>query len=296
MPPANDQWKLSAKKVLQEHAADMQQPAILAHYLVDACGQPPQQEYAAWILNKMEEYANAGDAKTVKFIDTAIKADGAQGINWGQQQGYLPDGDHRDKALDFIRNARRHILPGTGRMTRPWGAFECAVDCQTRIEEHRKHQKGAYLMYLAEAICARYLRQYSIKHFIICKLWAVEQAWAGEVLMTRIGNGYTTSGWGLNSLPASFSAEDADEVPMGKWCDYAEHALLHSPLRANYERQTQIAIERAKKAAEQESRRIEAEIADKERELELRKQNQHPEQIRSRERLEEILRRRARGD
>lgn len=65
---------------------------------------------------------------------------------------------------------------------------------------------------------------------------------------------------------------------------------------ANYERQTQIAIERAKKAAEQESRRIEAEIADKERELELRKQNQHPEQIRSRERLEEILRRRARGD
>ncbi|KAK8209883.1 hypothetical protein IWZ01DRAFT_506961 [Phyllosticta capitalensis] len=152
-------------------------------------------------------------------------------------------------------------------MARPWGEFGYTVNGKERLDAHKKHKSSNYLMNLAEATCARNFPQYQIHQFIVYKLWSVEQSWAAEILLTRPGGGYTSTGLGFNHHPAGLSNDSANDVSVRRWNSYAAHALQYSPLYgkkssngcrilssfeiANYQRQTEILVERERKAAEE---------------------------------------------
>ncbi|KAF2444390.1 hypothetical protein P171DRAFT_521728 [Karstenula rhodostoma CBS 690.94] len=109
--------------------------------------------------------------------------------------------------LDHAEDASSHPLREVGYSKR----------CHYRLQQHRCHTSSNWLMNLIEAICEEaFNSRFHLAQFVVARLFAPAQASVAEILVTRLAEGYITSGVGMsfwnagqnNASALDFSAGD----------------------------------------------------------------------------------------
>lgn len=122
---------------------------------------------------------------------------------------------------------------------------------ETRFESHQKHSNSNFLMNLVESVAhaedvvAGKQQRYRFRQLVIYSIWNAAQSVIGEVLLTRICQGYTNSGFGLSFRLAgrnNWSIRDADVSSDKMWEHREQHVMDLTSYLPNMQRE----IERRK--------------------------------------------------
>ncbi|KAK8170263.1 hypothetical protein IWX90DRAFT_358154, partial [Phyllosticta citrichinensis] len=204
------------------------QPTLYAQYLTDGHGHALTEQQVSRILDLMESYTKthqSGSAALAERVDKAINPRGE--IEWDNgERRYLPSKRAPKKILEFVQYARAQLPrdPGARRQRRPFAEFGYTNNAKKRLGDHSSHRGSTYIMNLIEAVCAAHYDQYRMRQFVVYKIWHVQQASIGEALLSRIGAGYISSGYGLNHTPAGLSNQSAKKLEANNWEPYNDHA------------------------------------------------------------------------
>ncbi|KAL1381856.1 hypothetical protein HDK64DRAFT_258501 [Phyllosticta capitalensis] len=86
-------------------------------------------------------------------------------------------------------------------------------------------------MNLVEAICCREFgyKRYRIRRFVVYKCWSPEQPWVAEILINRLGMGYT----------AGRSNASGNKPGYDVWDDWSGRAYIYTPFQVQFEERRQ---------------------------------------------------------
>ncbi|KAL8939081.1 MAG: hypothetical protein Q9216_003559 [Gyalolechia sp. 2 TL-2023] len=130
-----------------------------------------------------------------------------------------------------------------------------------RLRDHRKHRSSNHLMNLAEAAFEyRCEGRFCLQQHIIHNCWRADQPWAGEILLTRLAQGYTMDGTGFSHYGAGFSNGGSwRNRPVKEWTRFQNQMLIDPSFRSRTKAVSERAAGRAldkKTREEDEDRQI----------------------------------------
>lgn len=221
-----EQWR-------EPNSSGQHQPVICAQYLTDDKGEPPYNHEVSDILAMVTQYAeqseygedkNARDDGFAEQIDTSIQ--GKKAVDWySGKRLFVASKTAYENVNKFVESALKKLPTDCDneRQSRTFSEFGYSLNA------HQEYSDSAFIRNLVEAVCAVYFPRYQMQQFVVYKTWAVEQGWIGEVLLSRIGSGYISSGHGLGHQPAEPSNNSADTMDANLWNSYMEHAIKFTP-------------------------------------------------------------------
>ena len=125
-----------------------------------------------------------------------------------------------------------------------------------RLAQHQAHESSNHLMGLFHAcLKRRYQDRYRLKQYVIHLCAAQRHASLAEIIITRMGQGYVTSGTGFSHYPAGRS------VPLGRrsvqqWAEYFAWIVEHTPMEEHHERDVALSKEKAAEGSSSEQEEI----------------------------------------
>ena len=98
-----------------------------------------------------------------------------------------------------------------------------------RLRQHRHHENSNYLMNLAKAVFEyQYPGIFTLQQHIIYNCWRPVQLWMGEILFTKLAQGYVTGGGGFSHEPAGRSNTSSFQVLSEKRWQELEYFVMAS--------------------------------------------------------------------
>lgn len=213
---------------------ETEQPTIYINYIVDRHGYGLNAVERTLLIQRLRQYINKVDHDFATQVDTYIDIS-----KWSFLQShrgdrkYLGDGetekDRRDIVERFCSNLQNNTLKlGPHCHLYPFREVGYTDNSMVRLEQHRKHNSSNFLMNLIQAICGvEFVSKFTLDQYVVARLWEAEQATVGEIIVTRIADGYVDSGVGMsfwsagrnNTSAWNFSSGDLSELAYVIWTE-----------------------------------------------------------------------------
>ncbi|KAK8233180.1 hypothetical protein IWZ00DRAFT_494107 [Phyllosticta capitalensis] len=156
---------------------------------------------------------------------------------------YLPDQESIQALKTFCESVKGRLSEPPSEALRPRALAGFGFTNQTKahFESHARHEQPFHLMNLVEAICRVRLPQYSIRRYVIARLFTRPQTLTGASILNALGKGVVDSGYGLldNYRGLGYLAPIA--VRDKHFAAWAHNAAHYTPLLAMVERQRALA-------------------------------------------------------
>jgi len=203
-------WTISGKR-----------PAIYSNHMVyKDTGISPTAEEVESVLEDMEKYAKSDEDDFARIIDGQVGGPApAKTVN-GYRRYLSTDKDkapskERLSVLDnFVRQVRhriKHLPRGKQHPLQPaLNEYGYTINIAQRLQAHREHKDSNYLMNLFEAVAMKkYGGKIRIQQHVIYLIPFPPLAALSEILLTRLGLGYTGGGCGFSHAAAGISNNSA---------------------------------------------------------------------------------------
>ncbi|GIZ49025.1 hypothetical protein CKM354_001206600 [Cercospora kikuchii] len=218
--PASREYELEQK--YRTRAEKAGHPGYYMNALQDEEGSAPSCETLRLVLRDFKAYVQGG----YRNWDLIAQVDSQMGQKPPRQQtrsGYrkyfwTKDGDHEIErrvraCITFAKYLTRELdeFAATGSEEDVFWQFLVEFGFSTRLlgrrDEHETHENSNYIMNLFEACMRRQFgTRYLFRWYVVALCDAPAHAALGEIIVTRLGQGYVTSGTGLSHYPAGRSA------------------------------------------------------------------------------------------
>jgi hypothetical protein len=207
------------RKLQQLYDAGNAKPCIYEHYLVNNDGIAPTPNMLYDAMDTIELYlkgrgkSDRASSAVAAKIDNAIKP---------RTRGYDSDGGERRYCKNITQEGnvnlwieatrdRLYDLDPDEPLKRTLVEVGYALNGPERLQQHRSHSNSNYIMNLVEAVfsISNYKERYFMKQFIVHHIYRASHAMYEEILIARLGLGYTCFGGGFSYCAAGISGRGA---------------------------------------------------------------------------------------
>ncbi|KAK8167115.1 hypothetical protein IWX90DRAFT_478352 [Phyllosticta citrichinensis] len=246
VPFTPQQDRPQAKRILRQYQLEREgmilgakfQPAIYAQYLCCNDGRGPRSEMLSAIMDKVEQYITDGEyAHDVDLqvgsppMTTLIATRGPENMN----RRYLKTGETRDRRIprlrEFVEAVRNRLPEDPNVRPRCLAEYGFTNNFKKRLDLHARHEHSNFIMNLVDAICQKDFSAYGIHQYVVYSCWAPQQGWVAEILINRLGMGYTSSGYGFSYHPTGRSNASAAGYTSKDYYRWAGMAHTYTPFK-----------------------------------------------------------------
>ena len=270
--------------LLKLNSGKFVQPGIYMNAICDRMGMSPTPAQWSKVCDLMLDYVQGGmeHNDVAEEIDHTIHPKLIWPRNLAQKglrrymewRSYTEKGSsdvdrhHRQMVKYFVDQLRIRMLGHTPHapMDVPVVELGFSNDPAKRLRQHRHHQSSNYLMNLAEAILEyQYPGLFTLQQHIIYNCWRPIQLWMGEIVFTKLAQGYVAGGGGFSHEPAGRSNTSSFQVlSEKKWQELECLVMASGDLRKRLQQHRDSIAEKGKEAQELHHARMRLLKAEKE--------------------------------
>lgn len=176
------------------------QPVIYINYLVDKNGFGLRKEECDKLVQRLREYVGKQDALFACRVDTQRQL-GQWSFRRSEkgERKYLGRETAKERS-EIVDKFCRYLEINTEQQGDkshlvPFREVGYTNNATRRLREHQAHRNSNFLMNLIQAVCeVEFNSKFRLDQYIVARLCKAEQAQVGEAILTRLADGYISSG------------------------------------------------------------------------------------------------------